>query len=73
MSNRKQNIKKINYRLKIDFITSYADCRLYKFRKHLVNISYAPFIIASMRCLIVIVTSIAEASVTPQQRDLAEP
>ena len=72
MLNRKQNIKKINYRLKIDFIISYADCKSYKLRKHFVSILYAPFIAASMRCLIVIATSIAEVSVTPQQRDLAD-
>ena len=72
MSSRKQNIKKINYRLKFDFIISYVDCRSYESRNHLVNISYTLFIAASMRCLIVIVISIAEASVTFQQRDLTE-
>ena len=72
MLSRKQNIKKISYRSKIDFIILYADCRSYKLRKHLVNILYVFFIIALMRCLIVIVTLIVETFVIFQQRNLIE-
>ena len=72
MLNRKQNIKKINYWLKIDFIISYIDCKSYKFRKYFVNILYIFFIIVLMRYLIVIITSIVKTFVTFQQKNLIE-
>ena len=72
MLSRRQNIKKISYRSKIAFMTSYASCRSYRPRTHLVSTSYASSTVAFMRCLTVTATSIVEASATPQQRDLAD-
>ena len=73
MLNRKQNIKKFNYRLKLNFIILYIDCKSYKPRNYLVSTLYIFFIIASMRCLIVIVISIVETFVIfSKQRNLIE-